>query len=66
MKKDDYKLEAERMAYNRGLIASINGLNRSDCPYILKHNIKCWLAGFSEKASIDGYKEETKQKECIE
>ena len=55
----DYASESERKAYNKGVIARINGLSKSDCPYMLYHNVKCWLAGYNEKGSIA---EKNKQK----
>ena len=61
--KKDYETEAEREAYNKGLIAHINSLNKTDNPYIydlVEHEtvlFNCWLAGFEEKGSI---KEKTK------
>ena len=54
--KQDYESEAERQAYAKGVFAAINGLDKKDCPYHLPHNVKCWIEGFNEKASI---------KECI-
>lgn len=50
--RDDYKSEAEREAYSKGVIAHINGLTIADNPYILRHNRRYWLKGFNEKGSI--------------
>ena len=61
--KEDYKLEQEMHAYNRGVIAHINSLTVDDNPYACQATdgifalSKCWLAGFKEKGSI---KEKTK------
>ena len=48
----DYRSEAERRAYSRGIIARINGLSVSDNKYLLPRTRKAWQAGFDEKGSI--------------
>ena len=53
----DYKSEAERRAYSRGIIARINGLSENDNKYVLPRTRKAWLAGYNETGSI---KERTK------
>ena len=56
--KKDYETEAERKAYNKGIIAKINSLSENDNPYIDGLTAKnrmlfnCWLAGFRESGSI--------------
>ena len=48
----DYRSEAEREAYRKGIIARINGLSVSDNKYVLPRTRKAWQAGFDEKGSI--------------
>ena len=56
----DYRTEIERNAYNRGVIARINGLTIMDCPYSITHNdsgkdnieVNAWIKGYAEKGSI--------------
>jgi ribosome modulation factor len=50
--KDDYKSEAERSAYAKGVFSSINGLDKTANHYVFPHTRKAWLEGFDERGSI--------------
>ena len=55
---EDYRTEADRVAYKKGIVARIHGHAREDNPYIpieglgypLEHF--AWLKGYDEKGSI--------------
>ena len=51
----DYKTEAERRAYSKGVIAKINGASFCDNPYTInKKDVLhlAWIQGYEEKGSI--------------
>ena len=54
--KSDYRSEAEREAYRKGIIARINGLSENENKYVLPRTRKAWQAGFDEKGGISKWK----------